>query len=203
MVVVEFYIKRGLFTHHIYRKLSPTLLYRSLLFLTPNFTTLRTSYSDNTAPHSEARPKRSGKPQLSTLRNLSISIRRHKSVTSGRNSRTTVAVATILQTHLHLQFDPFPSRNKSPPRWLADTFNDMDRHATPPAPAAAARNQNAHNNNNNKKPSYFTSALRWLRLKNYQYEVSSSLYMLTPTEKIIFSKLLYDFFSFDFGLCLV
>lgn len=37
-------------------------------------------------------------------------------------------------------------------------------------------------------PSIFTSFLRWLRLKNYQYEVTFALYMLTPTEKFIFSS---------------
>ncbi|RAO64991.1 uncharacterized protein BHQ10_001003 [Talaromyces amestolkiae] len=36
-------------------------------------------------------------------------------------------------------------------------------------------------------PSVFTSFLRWLRLKNYQYEVTFALYMLTPTEKFIFN----------------
>lgn len=30
---------------------------------------------------------------------------------------------------------------------------------------------------------------RWLQEKNYQYEVTSSLYMLTPTEKFVFSTL--------------
>lgn len=39
-------------------------------------------------------------------------------------------------------------------------------------------------------PSVFTSFLRWLRLKNYQYEVTFALYMLTPTEKFIFSTCL-------------
>jgi hypothetical protein len=33
-----------------------------------------------------------------------------------------------------------------------------------------------------------TSFTQWLRKKNYQYEVTSSLYMLTPTEKFIFSE---------------
>ena len=32
-----------------------------------------------------------------------------------------------------------------------------------------------------------TRLLHFLRLKRYQYEVTFSLYMLTPTEKIIFS----------------
>jgi hypothetical protein len=29
---------------------------------------------------------------------------------------------------------------------------------------------------------------RWLHKKNYQYEVTFALYMLTPTEKFVFSK---------------
>jgi len=33
------------------------------------------------------------------------------------------------------------------------------------------------------------SFVKWLQKKNYQYEVTFSLYMLTPTEKFIFSKL--------------
>lgn len=36
--------------------------------------------------------------------------------------------------------------------------------------------------------SYTTSLLRWLQRKRYQYEVTFSLYMLTPTEKFIFSE---------------
>lgn len=30
--------------------------------------------------------------------------------------------------------------------------------------------------------------VKWLQKKNYQYEVTFALYMLTPTEKFIFSK---------------
>lgn len=37
------------------------------------------------------------------------------------------------------------------------------------------------------KPSYLSSFVRWLQLKKYQYEVTFSLYMLTPTEKFVFS----------------
>lgn len=37
-------------------------------------------------------------------------------------------------------------------------------------------------------PSYLTSFIRWVQLKKYQYEVTFSLYMLTPAEKAIFSK---------------
>lgn len=33
------------------------------------------------------------------------------------------------------------------------------------------------------------SLFRWMRLKVYQYEVTFSLYMLTPIEKLIFSTL--------------
>lgn len=32
-----------------------------------------------------------------------------------------------------------------------------------------------------------SSFVRWLRLKHYQYEVTFAVYMLTPTEKVIFS----------------
>lgn len=32
-----------------------------------------------------------------------------------------------------------------------------------------------------------SSLFRWMRLKVYQYEVTFSLYMLTPIEKLIFS----------------
>lgn len=33
-----------------------------------------------------------------------------------------------------------------------------------------------------------TGLVKWLQKKNYQYEVTFSLYMLTPTEKFVFSK---------------
>lgn len=32
-----------------------------------------------------------------------------------------------------------------------------------------------------------SSLIRWIRLKIYQYEVTFAVYMLTPTEKFIFS----------------
>lgn len=32
-----------------------------------------------------------------------------------------------------------------------------------------------------------TKLVRWIRLKIYQYEVTFAVYMLTPTEKFIFS----------------
>lgn len=34
---------------------------------------------------------------------------------------------------------------------------------------------------------YASDLIRWLQRKRYQYEVTFSLYMLTPTEKFIFS----------------
>lgn len=34
---------------------------------------------------------------------------------------------------------------------------------------------------------FFNSVIRWIRLKIYQYEVTFAVYMLTPTEKFIFS----------------
>ncbi|KAF2083888.1 hypothetical protein K490DRAFT_8477, partial [Saccharata proteae CBS 121410] len=40
-----------------------------------------------------------------------------------------------------------------------------------------------------------SAALRWLQRKRYQYEVTFSLYMLTPTEKFIFNSFLFLFLS--------
>ncbi|KAF2397243.1 hypothetical protein EJ06DRAFT_524226 [Trichodelitschia bisporula] len=37
--------------------------------------------------------------------------------------------------------------------------------------------------------------LRWLQRKRYQYEVTFSLYMLTPTEKFIFNSFVFLFSS--------
>ena len=37
------------------------------------------------------------------------------------------------------------------------------------------------------QPHPTTNLARWLQKKNYQYEVTFSLYMLTPTEKFVFS----------------
>ena len=38
---------------------------------------------------------------------------------------------------------------------------------------------------------YTSTLLHWLQRKRYQYEVTFSLYMLTPTEKFIFSSSTY------------
>lgn len=35
-----------------------------------------------------------------------------------------------------------------------------------------------------------SSLMRWLQIKKYQYEVTFSLYMLTSTEKCVFSTFL-------------
>ncbi|OCL01761.1 hypothetical protein AOQ84DRAFT_328514 [Glonium stellatum] len=42
---------------------------------------------------------------------------------------------------------------------------------------------------------YPSTLLRWLQRKRYQYEVTFSLYMLTPTEKFIFNSFLFLFLS--------
>ncbi|GAB7351278.1 hypothetical protein MBLNU459_g1696t1 [Dothideomycetes sp. NU459] len=42
---------------------------------------------------------------------------------------------------------------------------------------------------------YPASLLRWLQRKRYQYEVTFSLYMMTPTEKFIFNSVLFLFLS--------
>ncbi|TKA22688.1 hypothetical protein B0A50_07781 [Salinomyces thailandicus] len=36
-----------------------------------------------------------------------------------------------------------------------------------------------------------TTLVRWLQKKNYQYEVTFALYMLTPTEKFVFNSILF------------
>ncbi|KIX97957.1 uncharacterized protein Z520_06035 [Fonsecaea multimorphosa CBS 102226] len=41
------------------------------------------------------------------------------------------------------------------------------------------------------KRSQLSSFLHWVQLKKYQYEVTFSLYMLTPTEKFIFNLILF------------
>ena len=43
--------------------------------------------------------------------------------------------------------------------------------------------------------SYVSSFVRWLQLKKYQYEVTFSLYMLTSTEKIIFSMFRFTIYT--------
>lgn len=40
-----------------------------------------------------------------------------------------------------------------------------------------------------------SNLIRWLQRKRYQYEVTFSLYMLTPTEKFIFNTFLLLFIS--------
>ncbi|KAH0350889.1 hypothetical protein KCU81_g2310, partial [Aureobasidium melanogenum] len=42
---------------------------------------------------------------------------------------------------------------------------------------------------------YPSSLLRWFQRKRYQYEVTFSLYMLTPTEKFIFNSILFLFLA--------
>ncbi|KAG9249191.1 hypothetical protein BJ878DRAFT_563436 [Calycina marina] len=43
--------------------------------------------------------------------------------------------------------------------------------------------------------SVVASSFQWLQRKKYQYEVTFSLYMLTPTEKFIFNSFLFLFSS--------
>ncbi|KAI5301260.1 hypothetical protein KEM55_007368 [Ascosphaera atra] len=44
-------------------------------------------------------------------------------------------------------------------------------------------------------PTSLTSVIRWLQRKNYQYEVTFAVYMLTPTEKAIFNTLIITLFT--------
>jgi hypothetical protein len=48
----------------------------------------------------------------------------------------------------------------------------------------------AYDQEQRRQPSTIATFIRWLKLKNYQYEVTFSLYMLSPTERVIFSALL-------------
>jgi hypothetical protein len=58
---------------------------------------------------------------------------------------------------------------------------------TMPDRGAHADRANEGNSNSNNSKSLLASIVRWLQIKKYQYEVTFSLYMLTATEKIIFS----------------
>ncbi|ETN40328.1 uncharacterized protein HMPREF1541_04604 [Cyphellophora europaea CBS 101466] len=40
-----------------------------------------------------------------------------------------------------------------------------------------------------------SSFTRWLQIKKYQYEVTTSLYMLTPTEKFVFNVIILVLFT--------
>ncbi|KAI9802846.1 MAG: hypothetical protein M1833_001445 [Piccolia ochrophora] len=57
----------------------------------------------------------------------------------------------------------------------------MPTNNPPPPPPRRAQSQ--------------SSLLNWLSRKRYQYEVTFSLYMLTPTEKFIFNSFLFLFVS--------
>lgn len=52
----------------------------------------------------------------------------------------------------------------------------LDRPLPPPPPT------------NTHSKSLLASMIRWLQIKKYQYEVTFSLYMLTATEKFVFSE---------------
>ncbi|KAK4580192.1 hypothetical protein LTR86_000395 [Recurvomyces mirabilis] len=45
--------------------------------------------------------------------------------------------------------------------------------------------------------------VKWVQKKNYQYEVTSSLYMLTPTEKFVFNSILFLTFSMLSTACIL
>lgn len=67
------------------------------------------------------------------------------------------------------------------------------------APVNTTRREFSTNQDHRKREgatmSMFASTFRWLQRKRYQYEVTFSLYMLTPTEKFIFNSFLFLFFS--------
>ena len=73
------------------------------------------------------------------------------------------------------------------------------RYATPPNTSLMSSpspsfdsyddDNDARRNANGRNTTRTAALLRWFQLKRYQYEVTFSLYMLTPTEKFIFSEL--------------
>ncbi|KAF2722101.1 hypothetical protein K431DRAFT_202550, partial [Polychaeton citri CBS 116435] len=48
-----------------------------------------------------------------------------------------------------------------------------------------------------------TSFAKWVQKKKYQYEVTFSLYMLTPTEKFVFNSILFLFVALVGIACFV
>ena len=71
--------------------------------------------------------------------------------------------------------------------------------ASPPRPPAYLLQQHQHapylsqpkhQSHGRPQQSYLSSLLNWLRVKKYQYEVTIPLYMMTPTERIIFNTIL-------------
>ncbi|KAK6366258.1 hypothetical protein LTS17_010764 [Exophiala oligosperma] len=61
-----------------------------------------------------------------------------------------------------------------------------------PMPTLTVNNMSGHSKaTRENKSSYLSSFVRWLQLKKYQYEVTFSLYMLTPTEKFVFNFILF------------
>src|ERR1700761_7478577 len=71
-----------------------------------------------------------------------------------------------------------PGSPATPPSRPEDAFEAPKARRTQPLP----------------RPSYLTSFIHWVQLKKYQYEVTYSLYMLTSTEKAIFSEFSGPFF---------
>lgn len=60
-----------------------------------------------------------------------------------------------------------------------------------PHTTTAAAEERSQQQRPRAEESYLSSLVRWLQVKKYQYEVTFSLYMLTPTEKFIFNFIVF------------
>lgn len=67
--------------------------------------------------------------------------------------------------------------------WRRSSNPSTMAHTSSPSSSSSSTSRS------HRRPSepYLSSLIRWLQLKKYQYEVTFSLYMLTSTEKFIFS----------------
>merc|ERR1711977_404475 len=61
----------------------------------------------------------------------------------------------------------------------------------PTTPELTAPQYTSKHSSKSDTMTMFASTFRWLQRKRYQYEVTFSLYMLTPTEKFIFNSFLF------------
>lgn len=79
-----------------------------------------------------------------------------------------------------------PSLNTKPPNSIMSSPPypppPYQRYASPPSYSRS------DDERRRRETSRTAALLRWFQLKRYQYEVTFSLYMLTPTEKFIFSE---------------
>ena len=94
----------------------------------------------------------------------------------------TTASLRNIKSSSHSFFQPHKPKRPSPLRQVSSEIVSFLALLETEMPAQDYRPQKPQ-----RQTSYISSFIRWLQLKNYQYEVTFSLYMLTPMEKFIFS----------------